>query len=247
MGDKQQHQQAGRFTRADLHIHTPESICYGDPLATPLQIVQRAVVAGLGAIAITDHNTFAGVDEIRRLGNQEGLTVFPGVEVSTEAGHVLALFDPSTPSAQLDVFLLSLGLDGAAMGDGARLVEGDIEDVFRKIGEHGGIAIAAHIDRWPTGFLEAAESRLAAMRIHGSSYLKALEITQPQNKSTWNEGNMRGFPKRYACIQNSDAHALADIGRRTTYLKLASRDLDGLRLALNDYEENIRFPEEMTD
>ena len=58
---------------------------------------------------------------------------------------------------------------------------------------------------------------------------------------------MRGYPKKYACIQGSDAHALDEIGRRPTYLKLPSLDLQGLRLAFSDYENRIRFPEEMPE
>ena len=137
------------------------------------------------------------------------------------------------------------GASAAAMGDGAFTMDNGIEDVFRKIDEHGGIAIAAQIERWPTGFLQTIESRRAKMRIYSNEYLTALEITQPQNKGLWNRGQVRGYPKRHACIQGSDAHALDEIGRRPTYLILPSLDLRGLRLAFDEYESRIRFPEEM--
>jgi hypothetical protein len=58
---------------------------------------------------------------------------------------------------------------------------------------------------------------------------------------------MRGFPKTRACVQGSDAHALDEIGRRPTYLRLASADLDGVRQALVDFVNSIRFPDEMRD
>jgi hypothetical protein len=45
------------------------------------------------------------------------------------------------------------------------------------------------------------------MRIHDNKYLNALEITVPQSKSLWNSGQVRNYPKKYACIQGSDAHA----------------------------------------
>lgn len=240
------HHASERFTKVDLHLHTPESKCYSDPLTTPEQIIDAALAVGLEAIAITDHNTFNSVDAIRKLGQEKGLVVFPGVELSTKGGHVLALFDRETPVSQLDDFLDRAGASAAAMGDGAFTVDNGIEDVFRKIDEHGGIAIAAHIERWPTGFLQTTESRRAKMRIYSNEYLTALEITQPQNKGLWNRGQVRGYPKRHACIQGSDAHALNEIGRRPTYLRLPSLDLRGLRLAFDEYESRIRFPEEMT-
>jgi hypothetical protein len=88
-----------------------------------------------------------------------------------------------------------------------------IEEVFQKTEDWGGVAIAAHIERWPSGFLETNETRQAKMRIHSNKYLSALEITVPQNKNLWNAGQVRGYPKKYACIQSSDAHALEEIGR----------------------------------
>ena len=233
------------FVKVDFHVHTPESKCYSEPVTTPDQIVESALVAGLQAIAVTDHNTVDGIDALRELGPERGLAVFPGVELSTRSGHALALFDRDIAVSQLKAFVDDVGVGIAAKGDGAVFIDSSIEDVFRKIDERGGIAIAAHIERWPTGFLQTKESRRAKTRIHGSRHLTALEITQPQNKKLWNNGRMRGYPKRYACIQGSDAHALDEIGRRPTFMLLSSLDLKGLRLAFAEYENKIRFPEVM--
>jgi len=234
-----------RFIKVDLHIHTPESKCYSDPTTTPDQVVNAALDAGLEAIAITDHNTVHGLDRVRELGQEKGLVVFPGIELSARGGHVLALFDRETPTPRLVDFLDYVGVSEAAKGDGSITISDWIEDVFRKIDERGGIAIAAHIERWPTGFLQTTENGRVKMRIHSNQYLTALEITQPQNKALWNKGQVRGYPKKYACIQGSDAHALDEIGRRAAYLRIPSLDLKGLRLAFNDYESRIRFPQEM--
>jgi PHP family Zn ribbon phosphoesterase len=234
-----------RFIKVDLHTHTPESKCYSDPLTTPEQVVDAALAAGLEAIAVTDHNTVRGLDRVRELAQEKGLAVFPAVELSARGGHVLALFDQETPIPRLDDFLDYVGVSAAGKGDGSITISDWIEDVFRKIDEWGGIAIAAHIERWPTGFLQTTERRRVKMRIHSNPYLTALEITQPQNKGLWNKGQARDYPKKYACIQGSDAHALDEVGRRATYLRIPSLDLKGLRLAFNDYEIKIRFPEEM--
>jgi len=240
------HKLAGdRFIKVDLHIHTPESKCYSNPQTTPAQIVDAALAAGLEAIAITDHNTVHGVDSVRELGEEKGLAVFPGVELSPRGGHVLALFDRETSSNLLEDFLDDVGVSAVGKGDATIPISDWIEDAFQKIEGWGGIAIAAHIERWPTGFLETNEHRRVKMRIHSNPHPSALEITQPQNKGLWNSGQVSGYPKKYACIQGSDAHSLEEIGRRATYLKLPSLDLEGLRLAFNDYESRIRFPEEM--
>jgi len=231
--------------KADFHIHTPESKCYSDSIATFERIIEAAVAAGLQAIAVTDHNTKLGIDPVRKLGHDTELAIFPGIEISTKAGHVLAIFDRNTPVTDLDDLLDYVGASPNSRGDGTIHVSDPMEEVFRKIDERGGIAIAAHIERWPTGFLQTKESRRAKQRIHSSPYLTALEITQPQNRELWNKGLVRGFPTKHACIQGSDAHALEEIGRRPVFLKLPSLDLQGLRTAFNDYEECIRFPEDL--
>ena len=43
----------------DLHTHTNES----DGTCTPLELVDRALAMGLEALAISDHDTFAGYDQ----------------------------------------------------------------------------------------------------------------------------------------------------------------------------------------
>ncbi len=232
------------FRKADLHIHTPNSDCYGDTSVTPGQIVDTALAAGLEVIAITDHNTFRSIESIREDAGGKGLFVFPGVELSTKSGHFIALFETSTSIDLLEDFLDYLPVDRKKWGDGTATLTVEVEEVLEKIDEWGGIAIAAHIERWPSGFLESGESRQNKMRIHASRYLSALEITIPQYRELWNNGEVRDYPKKYACIQSSDAHNLDEIGRRPVYIKMDNVNLSGLRTAFNDYEDRIAFPDE---
>ena len=79
----------------DLHAHSSVS----DGTETPTQLIRAAVAAGLGTIAITDHDSTAGWQEARGAAVGTGLTVIPGMELSTNWGpasvHMLAyLFDP---------------------------------------------------------------------------------------------------------------------------------------------------------
>lgn len=77
---------------ADLHTHTTAS----DGTQRPAANVQMAFDAGLGAIAITDHDTVSGVAEALAAGLELGIEVVPGVEISTVAGgqdiHVLGYY-----------------------------------------------------------------------------------------------------------------------------------------------------------
>jgi len=70
---------------ADLHLHST----YSDGRGSPFEIVYTAFERGLNAIAITDHDTFAGVNEAQRLSVQYGILVVPGIEVRTDHGDIL--------------------------------------------------------------------------------------------------------------------------------------------------------------
>jgi len=234
------------FRKVDLHVHTPKSSCYGDSLATPEQIVDAALAESLEAIAITDHSAVGAIEDIRRVAGKNGLLVFPGVELSTKSGHVIALFELDTPVSKLEDFLDYVGVTREGWGDAHTMAVGGIENTFQKIEERGGIIIAAHIERWPSGFLETKEPLRVKKEIHGSKYLSALEITIPQSKDAWNAGLMRDFPKKYACIQGSDAHEPGEIGRRPVYIQMEQVSLEALRLAFCDYETKIIFPDELS-
>jgi len=242
------------YRKIDLHVHTPVSSCYVDymrpeaNIKTSLEeIVDAAIAAGLEAIAITDHNSAEGIQGIREIGQRNGLCIFPGVEISARGGHVIAIFDQDTPIEGLHHLVELLGFSEEQRGHGFHETALWLDEVFQRIEESGGLAIASHIDRRPKGFIAGEEPLKDRQRIHSSNYLSALEITIPSDRSLWNQGLMPNFPKRYACIQGSDAHEPKEVGRRPLYVDIPTIDLNGLRLALREYEARIRFPEDLAN
>jgi hypothetical protein len=233
------------YKKLDLHIHTPRSQCYSDMSVRPEQIVEAAVVFGLDGIAVTDHNCVEAVDDMRRAAARESLVVFPGMELTTRSGHFLAIFDLDAPVERLRALLDAVGVAREHWGDGAEMVGCETEEVLRHVVEAGGLAIAAHIERWPSGFLETKEPRSVKMAIHASRYLSALEITVAQNREQWQSGTVRGYPRRHACVQGSDAHAPTEVGRRPFLLRTETLDLAALRAAFADWETRIAFPDDL--
>lgn len=228
--------------RVDLHVHTPISTCYADKTVKIEQLVGAAVKAGLDAVAVTDHHAVRGAIELREVSKGTRLSVMPGIEITLKDGHFLALFDVDAGASELVSFLDWLGIPTDKQGDGHFAVAHDVESVLRQVDDRGGIAIAAHIERWPSGFLESREPRAIKQSIHASQYLSALEITIPEDKAAWNEGLVRGFPKKYACVQASDSHSLSDIGRRQVLLDVERFDLNHLRIAISEHARRISFP-----
>jgi hypothetical protein len=74
----------------DLHMHTNRS---HDCSIEPAALLDHAEAQGLGAIAVTDHNVFAGALETVELARNRELIVIPGEEVKTDRdGEVIGLF-----------------------------------------------------------------------------------------------------------------------------------------------------------
>ena len=75
---------------ADLHMHTSWS---HDCAVDPADLIMYAEANGLGAIAVTDHNTFGGALETVELARDHELVVIPGEEIKTDGqGEVIGLF-----------------------------------------------------------------------------------------------------------------------------------------------------------
>lgn len=103
--EERHHAGASNFTppapsTIDLHTHTLRS----DGLLTPSQLLEAAAAAGVKLLALTDHDTLAGVRELRRGPLPAGLELLPGIEINTVAenrGDVM----------EGEVHVLGLGVD----------------------------------------------------------------------------------------------------------------------------------------
>ena len=78
--------------RVDLHTHSTAS----DGEFSPAELAQLALARGLSAIALTDHDTVAGLDAAIAAARGTPLEVVPGVELSCDVPqtevHVLGYF-----------------------------------------------------------------------------------------------------------------------------------------------------------
>ena len=97
------------MARLDLHLHSTHS----DGTKPPEWVVRQAVANGAELIALTDHDTLAGVVEAQAEGRRRGVEVVAGVEIGVndrELGelHVLGYFSDRAPlddfEAQLSAY-----------------------------------------------------------------------------------------------------------------------------------------------
>ena len=225
--------QALRPTLADLHIHTALSPC-GSEEMTPLAIVEAALDVGLEMIAICDHNTARNVAAVQEAA-EDRLVVLAGMEVtSVEEVHVVGLFPDAAsaeaasdevrallPAADKEYYAFFgeqpvLCADGTEIdGETASLAVAttlDLNDTVGLIKRHGGLAVAAHIDRRAFGVL----SQLGWFPEDAG--FDGVEVSRHMASDAPRMAEFRGFG--LPITGSSDSHYLHEIGAAMTVLTL---------------------------
>jgi len=113
--------------KLDLHIHSKYS---EDAVGSPKEIIKSVKKRGLNGIAITDHNTIQGGIAAVKAAPKDFIAI-PGVEISTQDGHLIALNIDENISRGLTV-----------------------EQTVEKIIELGGTPIVPHLYRTMSGIKE---------------------------------------------------------------------------------------------
>jgi hypothetical protein len=188
--------------RYDLQVHTDASPC---SRTRPSDVVDAAVAAGLDGLVVTDHDTTANVAAVRDRA-PAGLSVVSGVEVTTTAGHLLAVGvdDPPPRSDPLTV------VDWVHDHGGVAVLSHPF-DTLRQHYETDLPAIAAAVDA-----VEGINSRCVVPRFNRRARAFAADHDLPTTGG-------------------SDAHFPMEVGRAYTRVETRGRTGgDALRDAVRD-------------
>lgn len=135
----------------DLHVHSNKS----DGTFTPSELVTMAIEKNLTALALTDHDTTDGLEELANAAAGKPLAVVPGIELSTEYEgkdiHIVGLFIDPTQSdfrAHLKAFVESRDDRNRKMC--ANLQEAGIPISYEALQEAnpGSVITRAHYGTW---------------------------------------------------------------------------------------------------
>ncbi|HSH40298.1 MAG TPA: PHP domain-containing protein [Chthoniobacterales bacterium] len=204
----------------DLHTHTFFS---GDGVSSPEENIAAAREKGLHGLAVTDHNTCDAVSYLLDKGLMredgqpvDGFLVIPGVEVSTDEGHLLCI------------------------GTTLRYMKGKpAREVCECIHEQGGLAIPPHpFDLFRAGI--RAET-LATLPIDALEVFNAATTLRRYNDHALHYAQARGLPMTAA----SDAHHSAALGTAYTILATNDFSVAGVLAQIvqrNDLSQHYLTP-----
>jgi len=235
---------------ADLHVHTPRSQDMDKKWqeATPEDVVQHALTNGMQIIAVTDHNTAEWCHRVQDAAEGTGLHVFPGVEISTPQGHLVAIFDNDKTAEAIHGILLNAGMKQEDLGTDRAVTGENMDKVAERVEREGGVAIAAHVDNPDRGFMNATKVGAQKKAIYECRSIRAFEVGAPERRDVYQAGKMPGYIRRVACIQSSDSrsqagsqHQLDAIGARHCYLKMDDVSVEGIKQAFLDPDMRVRL------
>ena len=218
---------------ADLHIHSCLSPC-GDDEMTPGNILGMAVVKGLQAVAIADHNSALNLPAAEKIAEAYGLLLIPAIEITTkEEVHMLGYFPDVKTAVAFGEMLKthlpkrknkpSLFGEQWVMDEDDQVIDHEealligatdlpLEECARLVHEAKGVAVPAHINRGSNGLLinlglMPKEPEFATVEVwkHLPCPLEPLD-----NKHV---------------LHSSDAHYLGDIQEREFMLKLPEKSV----------------------
>lgn len=172
----------------DMHCH---SVFSQDNHLDPVDLVERAVELGLDGVCFTEHHSVEASLPVEAIERPDGFMLFRGVEISTDAGHVLVY-----------------GLSDDSWNVWGRDLHLDLAEVAEIVHTLGGLLIPAHPFRGWESFGE---------KIYTTRGLDGIEthngVDGPlQQKSAVEAAYKLGLPS----IGGSDCHHLDQVGRAFT-------------------------------
>ena len=193
----------------ELHSHSALSYDGRDPVDA---LLEQARATGLDALAVTDHDEIDASLEAVDRAVEYGVLAIPGLEVSSDDGHVLALgVEEKIPA-------------GLAF-----------QETVDRIHDSGGIAVVPH------PFQESRSGVLANISKRELSIADALEVynsrlvTGYSNRQAYRFAHEHGLPM----TAGSDAHISSMVGRAITRVDAERRTVDDILDAIAAGETTI--------
>jgi hypothetical protein len=182
----------------ELHAHSELSHDGRDPVDL---LLAQAEAVGLDAIAVTDHDEINASLEAAEVAGEYGLLGIPGMEVTSAAGHVLALGVEK---------LVPAGLA--------------FTETLDRIHEQGGVAVVPHPFQSSRHGVAAKISRDELARADAIEVYNSRLLTGRANRKAERFAVERGLPM----TAGSDAHISEMVGQAVTEVDADERSVQGI-------------------
>ena len=226
------------WRRCDLHRHTtPDG--QGEFQFDPEDFLLACVNDGLDVVAVTDHDSTDHIDAVMEAAKNHDIIVIPGVEISTDRGHILALAPGDYGRIILDELCGRVPGVGSRTVDFNRLISVLSEERANGAGlfRNHVVLIGAHSDTHRS-ILGLQQAPSVEDQVSKAQQLQALEVVNEQTLKTWQKG-IKQTDVVMALLQDSDAHPTTDYMARSTLIYLPEVTTQCFRHAFATHEASI--------
>lgn len=237
----------------DLHIHTPSSFDYsysGEEYFDE-NLVQAWKEKGFLAVAVTDHFLIDG-NRIRRLqdlAEQEGITVFPGVEYRTDKGdknvHIISIFSNEIDVIGLSKYFNYNMIKGKAKHpDKNSTIYWNLEDIVEFTKKYDGV-LTVHAGNKASGIDKTMNNGefFRQIKMEYAGVVDAFEVNNLHSYEGYKEivipSLERTFEKEFPVIISSDNHDCNDYKTTSNLWIKADPTFEGLKQAFLHPAERI--------
>ena len=226
------------WRKCDLHRHTRPDISRASVL-DPKEFLLACITDGLDVVAVTDHDKTDHIDAIVEEAKNHDIDVVPGMEVSTDRGHVLALAPGVDGRIILDQLCSRVPIIEKQPTQFNRLVSALSEPRVNGAGlfRNHVILIGAHVDL-PGSILGPSQAPSVEDQVFHAQKLHGLEVVNNQTIDQWRQG-IKQTDVVMALLRGSDAHPTVAHEARSTWMYLPEVTLQFLRHALATQEASI--------
>lgn len=194
------------YKKGDFHIHS----IYSDGKCTPQEIVIISKEKNIDIISLTDHNSTQGIDEAILAGNELGIKVIPGVELSTRYNnsrvHILGYFKDDNYK------------------------NGLLVEILKNVRAHK-ISAVKHLMKNNINFYEKKDKRLdirtgiEILKYFGAIVILAHPVLlNPKDFIPIIKMNFDGLEAKYFCNTNRDTEYFLNIAKNNNLLYTAGSD-----------------------
>jgi hypothetical protein len=218
------------------------------------KIVQVCQDKFVDVIGLAEHGDINSTENLRKILEEAGITVFPGFELCTaEKIHIICLFPPDKDALWLNQMLGTLQGNAFDPNNKTDVSSLRYSEISQKVIDSGGITYAAHVDEKSGLLYEGSytniwkDSKLVmGVQINRKSVddldMKFKQIIKNQDPNYQRD-------RKVAVINSKDiekAETLTDINA-TCWIKMDSPSIEGLRQAFLDGDSRIRLNAEKSD
>lgn len=227
------------WRRCDLHNHTTPNEQDESELDAA-QFVEEALDRGLDVVAVTDHDHVDRVSIVVAAAEETSLTVVPGLEVTTDSGHVIVLAPDEDGLDCLRNLIARLGIRRGGEIPFTRLVEVVKTDDGPDGCPFGTrlLLIGAHTDQ-PGSMLMPSQPPGLASQLSRAAEMDALEVVNDETRHQWNVSGVKASAMYRPLLRSSDHHVAGERRQFHSWLYLPTTDCLGFRQAFATHDAAI--------